>query len=47
LISVVTCRPRAEITGLHAGTIIGGMGTQDYWIYSIGFVFVTVLVLVA
>jgi hypothetical protein len=47
LISVVTCRQRAEITGLHAGTMIGGMGTQDYWIYSVGLVFLTFLVLIA
>jgi hypothetical protein len=47
LISVVTGRERAEITGLHAGTMIAGMGTQDYWIYSVGLVLLTFLVLIA
>jgi hypothetical protein len=32
---------------LDARAMIAGMGTQDYWIYSIGLVFVTVLVLIA
>jgi hypothetical protein len=33
---------------LHdAGATIAGMGTPDYWIYSIGLVFVTLLVIVA
>jgi hypothetical protein len=32
---------------LHAGTIIAGMGTQDYWIYSVGLVLLTFLVLIA
>jgi hypothetical protein len=25
----------------------GGMGTHDYWLYSVGLVFVTVLVIIA
>jgi len=32
---------------LGAGATIPAMGTPDYWIYSIGLVFVTALVLVA
>jgi hypothetical protein len=47
LISVVTGRSCAEITGLDARAMIIGMGTQDYWIYSVGLVFVTFLVLIA
>ena len=32
---------------LHAGARIARMGTHDYWLYSVGLVFVTVLVIVA
>jgi hypothetical protein len=32
---------------LPAGATIAGMGTLDYWIYSIGLAFVTVLVILA
>jgi hypothetical protein len=31
----------------HAGARIAGMATHDYWLYSLGLVFVTVLVIVA
>jgi hypothetical protein len=47
LISVVTERQPAEITVLDAGAMIADMGTQDYWIYSIGLGLVTFIVLVA
>ena len=36
-----------EIGGLHGEAIMAAMQTPDYWLYSIGLVFVTVLVLVA
>ena len=32
---------------LHAGARIAGMETHDYWLYSLGLVFVTMLVMVA
>jgi hypothetical protein len=32
---------------LHDGRTIAGMGTQDYWIYSVGLVFLTFLILIA
>jgi hypothetical protein len=32
---------------LDARAIMAGMGTQDYWIYSVGLVFLTFLVLIA
>jgi hypothetical protein len=32
---------------LDGEAIIAGMGTQDYWIYSVGLVFLTFLVLIA
>ena len=47
LISDVTGRRRAEIAGLNGGAMIAAMGTQDYWIYSVGLVFLTFLVLIA
>jgi hypothetical protein len=47
LISDVTERQRAEIAGLDGGAMIAAMGTQDYWIYSVGLVVLTFLVLIA
>jgi hypothetical protein len=47
LISDVTGRGPAEITGLQTKGIIARMGTQDYWIYSVGLIFLTFLVLIA
>jgi hypothetical protein len=32
---------------LHAGATIAGMGTHDYWLYSVGLLFVTALVIIA
>jgi hypothetical protein len=47
LISDVTGRRRGEIAGSNGGAMIAGMGTQDYWIYSVGLVLLTFLVLIA
>jgi hypothetical protein len=47
LVSSVRERRPAEIEISPARRTIAGMSTLDYWIYSIGLVFVTALVLVA
>jgi hypothetical protein len=47
LVSYVRVSRSAEIETLPARATIAGMSTLDYWIYSIGLVFVTALVLVA
>jgi hypothetical protein len=47
LISFAIKGRAAEIEPWRAGVRVPGMGTHDYWLYSFGLIFVTVLVIVA